>query len=257
MHPELAHFYEICEALERGQIRVAEPIDGQWTVHSEIKTAILAGFKHGVLQDMSQGGFSFWDKDTFPVRKFTENDQVRIVPGGTSIRRGAYLAPGVIVMPPAYINVGAYVDSGTLIDSHALVGSCAQIGKRVHLSAGAQIGGVLEPVGARPVILEDEVFVGGNAGIFEGVLVQKGAVIATGVILNGSTAVYDATTGELLRADDQGCLKIPPYAVVVAGSRPIRHGKGSEDGIQLYTPVIIKYRDGKTDQALTMEDWLR
>ena len=257
MHPELQQFNEICEQLEKGTLRVAEPDHDDWTVHPAIKSAILLGFKHGVLHKMSQGVFNFWEKDSLTVRKFSESDRVRIVPGGSSVRRGAYLAPGVIMMPPSYVNIGAYVDEGSMIDSHVLVGSCAQIGKRVHLSAGVQIGGVLEPVGARPVIIEDDVFVGGNAGIFEGVRVCRGAVIASGVTLNASTALYDATSGNLLRADAQGCLTIPSNAVVVAGSRPIRKGPGAEDGIQLYTPVIVKYRDDKTDQSLILEDWLR
>lgn len=270
-NPEIMEFLTTCKALESGSIRVATPhyspnqaadqASGQapesWTVHPEIKATILKGFRHGQLTAMHQGDFNFWEKDTFPMQTFRQDQRVRIVPGGTSIRRGAFLAPGVIIMPPSYVNVGAYVDSDTLIDSHVLVGSCAQIGKRVHLSAGVQIGGVLEPVGALPVIIEDGVFVGGNCGIYEGVRVCQGAVIASGVILNGSTALYDATTGTYLRANEQGCLTVPRNAVVVAGSRPIQQGPAAAAGIHLYTPVIIKYRDAKTDRALVLEDLLR
>ena len=206
---------------------------------------------------MSLGDFPFFDKDTLPPRTFTPRDKVRIVPGGTAIRRGAFLAPSVIVMPPAYVNIGAFVDEGTLIDSHALVGSCAQVGKRVHLSAAAQLGGVLEPVGALPVILEDDVFVGGNCGIYEGTVVRRNAVIATGVIINRSTALYDAVNGDWIRADGNGVVTVPEGAVVVAGSRPVRKGPGERDGIHLYTPVIVKYRDARTDAALELEDLLR
>lgn len=250
-------FFEICNDLEAGRIRVAEKVDGQWRVNMWIKEAILEGFRLGKLEDMSEGQFSFIDKDTIPVRRFAVEDRVRIVPGGSSVRRGAYLAPSVIVMPPAYVNIGAYVDEGSMIDSHALVGSCAQIGKNVHIAAAAQIGGVLEPVGAMPVIIEDNVFVGGNCGIYEGVLVKEGAVLGSGVIINRSTAVYDAVNGGWIRPDENGRIVVPAGAVVVAGSRPVTKGHGAEAGIHVYTPVIVKYRDGKTDASVELEDLLR
>ena len=254
---EKERFNEICAELEAGKIRVAEKVDGTWKVNSWIKEAILEGFRLGVLTDMSEGEFSFIDKDTIPVRRFSVADRVRIVPGGSSVRRGAYLAPSVIMMPPAYVNIGAYVDEGSMIDSHALVGSCAQVGKNVHIAAAAQIGGVLEPVGAMPVIIEDNVFVGGNCGIYEGVLVCEGAVLGSGVIINRSTALYDAVNGGFIRPDETGRLTVPAGAVVVAGSRPVKHGPGAEAGIHVYTPVIVKYRDGKTDASVELEDLLR
>ena len=254
---ELQKFYEVCQALERGEIRVAEKKNGEWTVNTWIKEVILSGFRYGQMKDMSQGEFSFFDKDTIPARKMTLEDRVRIVPGGSAVRRGAYLAPSVIVMPPSYVNIGAYVDSDTMIDSHALVGSCAQVGKHVHLSAASQLGGVLEPVGALPVIIEDNVFIGGNCGIYEGTLVKENAVIGTGVIINSSTAIFDATTGRFIKADDNGRMVVPEGAVVVAGSRPVSKGPGIEQGIHLYTPVIVKYRDSKTDSSVTLESVLR
>ena len=250
-------FADFCADLESGRIRVAEKVDGNWKVNAWIKEAILEGFKLGTLTDMTEGQFPFIDKDTIPVRKFTVEDKVRIVPGGSSVRRGAYLAPSVIMMPPAYVNIGAYVDEGSMIDSHALVGSCAQIGKNVHIAAAAQIGGVLEPVGAMPVIIEDNVFVGGNCGIYEGVLAGEGAVLGSGVIINRSTALYDAVNGGYIRPDENGRLTVPAGAVVVAGSRPIRKGPGAEEGIHVYTPVIVKYRDSKTDASVELEDLLR
>lgn len=250
-------FEQLCADLEAGRIRVAEKSDGRWVVNKWIKEEILNGFRLGRLTEMPAGGFSFIDKDTLPVRKFTVEDGVRIVPGGSSVRCGAYLAPSVIVMPPAYINIGAYVDSGSMVDSHALVGSCAQIGKNVHIAAAAQIGGVLEPVGAMPVIIEDNVFIGGNCGVYEGVLVQEGAVLGSGVIINRSTAIYDAVNGGYVRADAEGRLTVPAGAVIVAGSRPVRKGPGAGEGIQIYTPVIVKYRDGKTDSSVELEDLLR
>ncbi len=251
------NFYDICKGLENGSIRVAEKVNGNWIVNSWVKEAILSGFSFGKLTDMSEGQFAFYDKDTIPTRRFSQESNVRIVPGGSSIRSGAYLAPGVIMMPPSYVNIGAYVDSGTMIDSHVLVGSCAQIGKNVHLSAGTQIGGVLEPVGALPVIIEDGAFVGGNCGIYEGTIVKEGAVIATGVIINAATAVYDAVKGDFLPRKQTGQIEIPSGAVVVAGSKPINHGKGKEDGVHIYCPVIIKYRDEKTSSSLILEDLLR
>lgn len=246
-------FSDFCDGLERGEIRVAEKISGEWVVNVEVKENILGGFRVGELMQMGD----FVDKDTVPARKFTPECGVRLVPGGSSVRRGAFLAKGVVVMPPAYINIGAYVDEGTMIDSHALVGSCAQVGKRVHLSAASQLGGVLEPVGALPVIIEDDVFIGGNCGIYEGTIVKTRAVIGTGVIINSSTSVYDATNGEWIRRNDAGQIVIPEGAVVVAGSRPVTRGPGASAGIQLYCPVIVKYRDEKTSDSIRLEDLLR
>lgn len=257
MEKELERFYEVCRDLESGRVRVAEKVDGEWKVNPWVKEVILSGFRYGRLTDMSQGAFPFFDKDTIPVRSFTREDGVRIVPGGSAVRRGAYLAPSVIMMPPAYVNIGAYVDADTMIDSHALVGSCAQVGKHVHLSAASQLGGVLEPVGALPVIIEDNVFIGGNCGIYEGTIVRENAVIGTGVIINSSTAIFDATTGEYIRANENGQMIVPAGAVVVAGSRPVTKGPGVDKGIHLYTPVIVKYRDGKTDASVTLENLLR
>ncbi len=254
---ELKEFYELVRDLESGKVRVAEKVDGQWKVNTRVKEVILTGFKYGKMTDMSAGQFVFFDKDTIPARHFSLDSGVRIVPGGTAIRTGAYLAPSVIVMPPSYVNIGAYVDEDTMIDSHALVGSCAQVGKHVHLSAASQLGGVLEPVGALPVIIEDNVFIGGNCGIYEGTIVKENAVIGTGVVINSSTAVFDATTGEFIRANSTGQIVIPQGAVVVAGSRPIAKGAGAEKGIHLYTPVIVKYRDAKTSASIVLEDLLR
>ena len=254
---EKDRFYQTIADLEAGRIRVAEKIGGEWKVNSWVKEVILSGFRLGKLVDMTQGQFSFFDKDTIPTRMFNEQSGVRIVPGGSSVRAGAYLAPSVIMMPPAYVNIGAYVDEGTMIDSHSLVGSCAQVGKHVHLSAASQLGGVLEPVGALPVIIEDNVFIGGNCGIYEGTIVKENAVIGTGVIINASTAIFDATTGEYIRANENGQIVVPAGAVVVAGSRPISKGPGAEQGIHLYCPVIVKYRDQKTAGSITLEDMLR
>jgi len=255
---DLEYFNQVMDALERGEIRVANKIDGKWTVNRQIKETILAGFKLGVIQNMSEGQFCFFDKDTFPVREFKFDDGVRIVPGGTSIRRGAFLAKGSIVMPPAYINVGAYVDSGTMVDSHVTIGSCAQVGKNIHISASTQIGGVLEPAGALPTIIEDGAFIGGNCGIYEGTIVQEGAVIASGVIITSSTPIFDATTGEFIRRNEDGRVVVPAGAVVVSGSKPIvRGGKPLESGVHLYCPVIVKYRDDKTAGSIHLEDMLR
>ena len=254
---QLDRFNSLVRDLESGKVRVAEKINGEWKVNSWVKEVILEGFRYGRLADMSQGQFSFYDKDTLPARKFTTEDGVRIVPGGSAVRTGAYLAPSVIVMPPSYINIGAYVDADTMIDSHALVGSCAQVGKHVHLSAASQLGGVLEPVGALPVIIEDNVFIGGNCGIYEGTIVKESAVIATGVIINSSTAIYDATTGKYIRANESGQMIVPEGAVVVAGSRPVTRGPGAEAGIHVYTPVIVTYSDAKTAASVVLEEILR
>jgi 2,3,4,5-tetrahydropyridine-2-carboxylate N-succinyltransferase len=252
-------FYELRDALTSGAVRAAEPDTTQpngWRVNAWVKRGILLGFRIGKLVE-SGADLSFVDKDTYPARRFTTGERVRVVPGGSSVRSGAYIAPGVVCMPPMYVNVGAYVDEGTMIDSHALVGSCAQIGRNVHLSAAAQIGGVLEPVNACPVILEDEVLVGGNCGVYEGTLVRKRAVLGAGVILTRSTPVYDIVRGEVLRATENSPLVIPGDAVVVAGARAISRGKAAEWGLSLYTPVIVKYRDEKTELSLELEDLLR
>ena len=250
-------FEEVIAALEAGLLRVAEKVDGIWRVNREVKEVILAGFKLGQVTDMSQGEFPFFDKDTFPVKSFKPEDGVRIVPGGTSIRRGAHVAPGAIVMPPSYINVGAYVDSGTMVDSHVTIGSCAQIGKNIHISAATQIGGVLEPAGAMPTIIEDGAFVGGNCGIYEGTIVQEGAVIASGVIITAATAIFDATTGEFVPRNADGRVVVPRGAVVVSGSKPLKRGPGAGSGVSLYCPVIVKYRDEKTAGSVVLEDLLR
>ena len=258
MEIDIQLFNDTMDALEKGEVRVAEKIDGQWVVNVDIKQIILAGFRLGAIRDMSEGQFSFFDKATFPVRTFTEEDGVRIVPGGTSIRRGAYVAKGAIVMPPAYINAGAYVDEGTMVDSHVTIGSCAQVGKHIHISASTQIGGVLEPAGALPTIIEDGAFIGGNCGIYEGTIVQEGAVIASGVIITSSTAIFDATTGEFIRRNADGRIVVPRNAVVVSGSKPIvRNGQPLESGVHLYCPVIVKYRDDKTSGSVQLEDLLR
>lgn len=254
---KLEEFNRLMDLLEAGKVRVAEKINGEWVVNTEIKETILAGFRLGTLTDMSCGEFSFIDKNTYPTRKFTTDDKVRIVPGGSTVRRGAYLAPSTVVMPPSYINVGAYIAEDTMIDSHALVGSCAQVGRHVHLSAASQLGGVLEPVGALPVIIEDNVFIGGNCGIYEGVIVREHAVIATGVIINSSTPIYDATRACFLERDSHGRVVVPEGAVVVAGSRPITHRASAGSGVHIYTPVILKYRDDKTDTSLQLESLLR
>ena len=249
-------FLEFRDQLTQGKIRAAEKVKGHWTVNAWVKQGILLGFRLGALAEMP-AGLSFVDKDTFPARQFTIADRVRVVPGGSSARVGAYIAPSVICMPPMFINVGAYVDEGTMVDSHALVGSCAQIGKRVHLSAAAQVGGVLEPVNASPVIIEDDVLVGGNCGIFEGTLVRARAVLGAGTILTRSTPLYDLVKGEIYRSTGDAPLEVPENAVVVPGSRAVKKGKGAAWNLSLYTPVIVKYRDEKTDRAIELEDWLR
>ncbi|HVO34266.1 MAG TPA: 2,3,4,5-tetrahydropyridine-2,6-dicarboxylate N-succinyltransferase [Gemmatimonadales bacterium] len=251
-------FEEFRRALGRGEIRAAEPEGGAWRVNTWVKRGILLGFRMGALAPMSGAGpLRFFDKDTYPVKPLAAADGVRIVPGGSSIRDGAYVAPGVVCMPPMFVNVGAYVDEGTMIDSHALVGSCAQVGKRVHLSAAAQIGGVLEPAGALPVIVEDEVLVGGGCGVYEGTIVRRGAVLAPGTILTGATPVYDLVRGEVYRRSEQAPLEIPADAVVVPGSRAAAGPRAKEWGLSLYTPVIVKYRDARTSAATALEEALR
>ena len=253
-------FLELRTALESGAIRAASPHPDAatgWRVNAWVKRGILLGFRLGALEEIAAGAFSFVDKHTYPARRLTVSDGVRVVPGGSSIRSGAYLARGVVCMPPMYINAGAYVDEGTMVDSHALVGSCAQIGKRVHLSAAAQIGGVLEPVNASPVVIEDDVLVGGNCGVYEGAIVRKGAVLASGTILTRGTPVFDVVTGQVLRASGETPLIIPENAVVVPGARSVNKGHGQEWGLSLYAAVIVKYRDDKTDLSTTLEDLLR
>jgi 2,3,4,5-tetrahydropyridine-2-carboxylate N-succinyltransferase len=253
-------FFDFRAALTRGDIRAAEKVDGRWIVNAWVKQGILVGFRLGELQQMSDGAvLSFIDKDTFPARRLTLADRVRLVPGGSSIREGAYVAPSVVCMPPMFINVGAYVDESTMIDSHALVGSCAQVGKRVHLSAAAQIGGVLEPINAAPVIIEDDVLVGGNCGVYEGTLVRSRAVLGAGTILTRSTPLYDLVHGKIYRASTDQPLEVPENAVVVPGSRAVSKGKGKSDewNLSLYTPVIVKYRDEKTERGIELEEWLR
>ena len=255
----LAAFVELRDALSRGAVRAAEPDATQplgWRVNAWVKRGILLGFRLGKLT-ASGHDLSFLDKDTYPARRFTPAQQVRVVPGGSAVRSGAYLAPGVVCMPPMYVNVGAFVDEGTMIDSHALVGSCAQIGKRVHLSAAAQIGGVLEPVNASPVILEDDVLIGGNCGVYEGAIVRRRAVLAAGTILTRGTPVYDVVNGTIIRAEGDRPLIIPENAVVVPGSRAIHKGQAAEWGLSVYTPIIVKYRDEKSELSLALEDLLR
>ena len=260
----MAAFLALRAALESGELRAASPDPASptgWRVNAWVKRGILLGFRLGNLEESAAGRLSFIDKHTYPVRHFTTADGIRVVPGGSSIRAGAYVARGVVCMPPMYINAGAWVDEGSMVDSHALVGSCAQIGKRVHLSAAAQIGGVLEPVNASPVVIEDDVLVGGNCGVYEGTVVRAGAVLAPGTILTRGTPVFDLVNGTILRATADLPLIIPQNAVVVPGSRAIAKGKGHELsrewGLSLYAPVIVKYRDEKTDLSTALEDLLR
>ena len=257
-----ALFARFKEALNSGAVRSAEPdasAASGWRVNAWVKKGLLLGFRMGAVVDMSVDSARqpFFDKATWPVRRFTAESGVRIVPGGSSIRDGCFIGKGVVCVPPMYVNAGAWVDDGTMIDSHALVGSCAQIGKNCHISAAAQIGGVIEPVGAMPVIIEDEVLVGGNCGVYEGTVVKRRAVLGSGVILTRSTPVYDVARGAVYAATEDQPLVIPEDAVVVAGSRPISKGKGKEWGVSLYTPVIVKYRDSKTDARVQLEDLLR
>lgn len=267
--PEAAHLVrELLAGLEAGRVRAAERgEDGTWRAVPWVKRGILLGFRLGKLVDMSPASppgthdanapFSFVDKHTYPTRRFAPDANVRIVPGGSTIRRGAYVAPGVVCMPPMYVNVGAHVGAGTMVDSHALVGSCAQVGERVHLSAAAQIGGVLEPVNASPVVIEDDVLVGGNCGVYEGTVVRARAVLASGVILTRSTPVFDLVRQTVYRGGAEAPLEIPAGAVVVPGARAVRSGWGAEQGLSIQTPIIVKYRDEGTDVATTLEALLR
>ncbi len=254
----LVAFRALKAALNAGTVRAAERgPDGRWRANAWVKDGILLGFRLGRIGPAAPGPFPFYDKDTYPLRALGPEDGVRVVPGGSAIRDGCYVARGVVCMPPMYINVGAYVDEGTLVDSHALVGSCAQIGRRVHLSAAAQIGGVLEPAGALPVIIEDEVLVGGNCGVYEGTVVRERAVLAPGTLLTGGTAVFDLVHDRVYRREGDRPLEIPAGAVVVPGTRPVKAGPGQAAGIALYAPVIVKYRDEKTDTAVRLEELLR
>lgn len=252
-------FQQLKGALNAGTVRAAERgVDGVWRANTWVKAGILLGFRLGRTGPAATGGpFPFYDKDTYPLRAIGADLGIRIVPGGSAIRDGCYIGSAVICMPPMYINVGAYVGEGTMVDSHALVGSCAQIGRRVHLSAAAQIGGVLEPAGALPVIIEDEVLVGGNCGVYEGTVVRERAVLAPGTILSGGTAVFDLVRDQVYRREGDQPLEIPAGAVVVPGTRPVRSGAGAAAGIGLYAPVIVKYRDEKTDTAVRLEELLR
>lgn len=251
-------FEELRGALNRGDVRSAERNDdGKWRVNGWVKQGILVGFRAGKLADASFGGFSFFDKENLPVRKLELANNVRLVPGGSTIRDGAYVAPGVICMPPMYINIGAYVDEGSMVDSHALVGTCAQVGKRVHVSAAAQIGGVLEPVGANPVIIEDDVLIGGNCGVYEGTIVRRRAVLAAGVVLTASSRVYDVVNGRIISGSADRPLEIPEGAVLIAGSRTLKGEFAAEHGLAISTPIIVKYRDERTDARTAIEEALR
>jgi 2,3,4,5-tetrahydropyridine-2-carboxylate N-succinyltransferase len=257
-----AAFAELRDALSRGEARAAEPDPASstgWKANAWVKQGILLGFRHGELTDVSMdhGRRPFFDKDTLPLKRLDLAAGVRVVPGGSAVRDGAFLGRGVICMPPSYVNIGAYVDEGSMIDSHALVGSCAQVGRGVHVSAGAQIGGVLEPVGALPVVVEDDVLLGGLTGLFEGAVVKRRAVIAAGTILTGSTPVYDLPNRRILRPEDGSSLVVPEGAVVVPGARAVTGGAGRDWGLSLATPVIVKYRDEKTDARTELEKWLR
>ncbi len=251
-------YNNVIKLLETGVIRIAEKIDDSWKINGWIKQIILLGFKYGTLEPMvSFSKYSYYDKETMAPRQLTLDDRVRMVPGGSAIRCGSYIAPGTIIMPPAYINIGAYIDEGVMVDSHALVGSCAQVGKNVHISAGSQIGGVLEPVGSLPIIIEDNVFLGGNTGVYGGVIIGEGAVIGSGVVLNGSMQIFDNVQGEFIKATSGESLVVPKNAVVISGTRPITSGPGQNLHMQIYCPIIIKYRDLKTRATVTMEDILR
>jgi 2,3,4,5-tetrahydropyridine-2-carboxylate N-succinyltransferase len=252
-------FERLKAGLNAGTIRAAERDEsGQWHANPWVKAGILLGFRLGRVAPAARGGpFPFYDKDTWPLKQLTLADGVRIVPGGTAVRDGCFLASGTVILPPSFVNTGAYVDEGTMIDSHVLVGSCAQIGKRVHLSAGAQIGGVLEPIGAMPVVIEDDVLVGGNSGVYEGTIVRERAVLAPGTLLTGGTVVFDLVRSTSYRREGDRALEIPAAAVVVPGSRPVSSGPGRELGLSLYAPVIVKYRDERTDLAVRLEELLR
>jgi 2,3,4,5-tetrahydropyridine-2-carboxylate N-succinyltransferase len=251
-------FVRFRDALTAGEIRAAEKVDGHWQTNAWVKQGILLGFRIGKLVETGDRKvLSFVDKGTYPTRHFAAREEIRVIPGGSSVRSGAYVAKSVVCMPPMFINVGAYVDEGTMVDSHALVGSCAQVGKRVHISAAAQVGGVLEPINASPVIIEDDVLIGGNCGVYEGTQVGARAVLGAGVILTRSTPLFDTVKGQIYRATATEGLRVPEDAVVVPGARAISKGKNVEWGLSLYTPVIVKYRDEQTDRGVELEDLLR
>ena len=251
-------FDEFKQLLNEGRIRAAEPVGGRWRVNTWVKRGILLGFRMGRVERFPDAGpLQFFDKDSFPLKQFTAESGVRIVPGGSSIRDGCYIGRGVTCMPPMFVNVGAYVGDGTMIDSHALVGSCAQVGSHVHLSASAQVGGVLEPVGELPVIIENNVLVGGNCGVYEGTIVREGAVLAAGTILTGGTPVYDLVRDTVYRRTGDTPLEIPAGAVVVPGSRAVTSGRGKALGLSVYTPIVVKYRDEKTETSTRLEELLR
>ena len=248
----------LLDGLDSGDFRAAEPTDQGWSVNTWVKKGILLAFLRGEIGDMSiNADFKFFDKTNIPLKNISLENQVRIVPGGSSVRRGSYLGPKVVMMPPAYVNIGAYVGNGSMIDSHALVGSCAQVGESVHLSAAAQLGGVLEPIGSAPVVIEDNVVIGGNCGVYEGTLVERNCVIGAGVILTRSTPVYDMVHNQIYRATAEMPLRIPSGAVVIPGSRPLKGDFASEHGLSVQTPIIVKYRDASTDAATAMEEALR
>jgi len=250
-------FQEFMQGLNNGDIRSAEPEKDTWKVNEWVKKGIIIGFRTGELTDMSLKKFPFFDKSTYPLKKVNKKDNIRIVPGGTSIRQGCYISPGVVMMPPCYVNVGAYVDKATMLDSHSLVGSCAQVGKNCHISAAAQIGGVLEPINARPVIIEDNVLIGGNCGIYEGILIKKNAILASGVIITSSTPVYDLVKEKIYKTTSSSLLTIPENSVVVPGSRPASGKFAQKQGISLHTPVIVKYRDASSNAKTALEEALR
>ena len=259
-----AAFHDLLDALNDGSVRAAERgPDGQWRANAWVKEGILRGFRLGEMADYSTERFPFFDKHTYPLKPIAQEDGVRVVPGGSAVRTGAYLSEGVVCMPPMYVNVGAYVEEGTMIDSHALVGSCAQVGRCVHLSAAAQLGGVLEPVGARPVVIEDDAFIGGGCGVYEGCVVREGAVLAAGVRLTGSTCLYDVPNETVHTGTGDDPLEVPERAVVVPGSRSMTDegsddtGFAAENGLSLYAPIIVKYRDERTDAGTALEDALR
>lgn len=253
----LALYKTIIILLENGSLRVAEKINNVWKVNFWLKEIILLGFKYGSLVEIFYDNFNYYDKDTVLPRKLNLSNKIRIVPQGSTIRSGSYVASKTIIMPPSYINIGAYIDTGCMVDSHVLIGSCAQIGKNVHISAASQIGGVLEPIGSSPIIIEDNVFIGGNCGLYEGVIVKEGAIIGSGVILNGSTPIFDNVNNIFIKKDNLNNLIVPNNAVVIPGSRPINHGYGIENKIHIYCPVIIKYKDKKTQQSIILEKKLR
>lgn len=249
---------DLLDALEDGSVRAAErDADGTWRANAWVKQGLLLGFRVGRVVDYSAAPFAFFDKHTYPPQSFAAGSGVRLVPGGSAVRRGAYVAPGVVCMPPMYVNVGAYVDEGSMVDSHALVGSCAQVGRRVHLSAAVQVGGVLEPVGARPVVVEDDAFVGGGCGLYEGCIVREGAVLAPGVQLTASTRLYDLVRERVITGTAEAPLEVPAHAVVVPGTRPASGAFAETHGLALYAPVIVKYRDARTAAATALEDALR